>query len=315
MKRTPRHAARGPRLDVLGLGCTAIDDLIYVASYPPADGKGEVRSRERHFGGLCATALVAASRLGARCAFAGTLGRDEHSRLVLDNLRREGVDVRRVVRRDGAGPVHSTIIVEEGRGTRTIFNDSSRVLGADPERPPRRFIESARVLLVDRFGMPGMIRAARMAREAGIPVVADFESSRTPGFAELLGLVDHLILSSDFASALTGAVAPSAAAGALWREGRSVVVVTWGDAGCWAVDGPGAPARHIPAFKVKAVDTTGCGDVFRGAYAAALARGLGLEERLRFASAAAALKATRRGGQAGIPRLPEVRGLLKGRAR
>jgi ribokinase len=225
------------------------------------------------------------------------------------------VDVRRVVRRDGAGPVHSTIIVEEGRGTRTIFNDSSRVLGADPERPPRRFIESARVLLVDRFGMPGMIRAARMAREAGIPVVADFESSRTPGFAELLGLVDHLILSSDFASALTGAVAPSAAAGALWREGRSVVVVTWGDAGCWAVDGPGAPARHIPAFKVKAVDTTGCGDVFRGAYAAALARGLGLEERLRFASAAAALKATRRGGQAGIPRLPEVRGLLKGRAR
>ena len=63
-----------------------------------------------------------ASRLGAHCAFAGTLGRDEHSRLVLDNLRHEKVDVGRVVRRDGAGPVHSTIIVEEGRGTRTIFN-------------------------------------------------------------------------------------------------------------------------------------------------------------------------------------------------
>jgi sulfofructose kinase len=52
---------------------------------------------------------------------------------------------------------------------------------------------------------------------------------------------------------------------------------------------------------VKVADTTGCGDVFHGAYAAALARGLDLPARVRFAAAAAALKATRHGGQAGIP--------------
>jgi sulfofructose kinase len=52
---------------------------------------------------------------------------------------------------------------------------------------------------------------------------------------------------------------------------------------------------------VRAVDTTGCGDVFHGAYAAALARGDELGQRIRFAAAAAALKATRPGGQAGIP--------------
>lgn len=312
MKRPSRKTPRPARLDVLGLGCTAVDDILYVPAYPPADGKVEIRARERQCGGLCATALVAAARLGARCAYAGTLGRDEGSRLVLDTLRREGVDTRPVVRRDGAGPVRSTVVVEEGRRTRTIFYDARQALGADPERPSRALILSARVLLVDRFGMPGMIRAARLAREAGIPVVADFESSHVPRFQELLALADHLILSADFACDLTGGMSPSAAASALWREDRSAVVITWGEAGCWALDAPNSPARHFPVFKVKAVDTTGCGDVFHGAYAAALARGLALEERLRFAAAAAALKATQRGGQAGIPSLAAVRKLLRG---
>ena len=69
--------------------------------------------------------------------------------------------------------------------------------------------------------------------------------------------------------------------------------------------------KHQLAFKVKAVDTTGCGDVFHGAYAFALARGMALEERIRFAAASAALKATQPGGQAGIPTWRAVRRYLK----
>ena len=312
MKRPSRKTSQKPTIDVLGLGCAAVDDILYVSAYPPADGKAEVRSREQHCGGLCATALVAASRLGAKCAYAGTLGDDAGSRLVLDTLRREGVDTRRVVRRDGAGPVRSVVIADEGKHTRTIFHDTRHAHGADPELPTRKLILSTRVLLVDRFGVPGMIRAAKIAREAGIPVVADFESSHVTGFSELMALADHLILSEEFACGLTGAMSPSAAASALWRADRSAVVITWGEAGCWVLDAPAAPARHLHAFKVKAVDTTGCGDVFHGAYAAALARGLALDERLRFASAAAALKATQRGGQAGIPKLAAVNKLLRG---
>ena len=76
--------------------------------------------------------------------------------------------------------------------------------------------------------------------------------------------------------------------------------MTCGAAGSWYRDEAGPP-RHQPAFPVSVVDTTGCGDVFHGAYAAALARGLDLAARVRFAAAAAALKATRAGGQAGIP--------------
>ena len=65
--------------EILGLGCAAVDDILFLPRYPEADAKVEVRERQRHCGGLTATALVAAARLGARCAFAGRLGTDEGS--------------------------------------------------------------------------------------------------------------------------------------------------------------------------------------------------------------------------------------------
>jgi sugar/nucleoside kinase (ribokinase family) len=200
--------------------------------------------------------------------------------------------------------------VDEAHRTRNIFYDTQRALGADPKRPAKELILRARVLLVDRFGIPGMIRAAKIARAAGIPVVADFESSHLPRFAELLALSDHLIVSHGFAAKLTGVKSPAATAERLWRPNRSVVVVTCGADGCWFVDGPNQKAQHLPAFRVKAIDTTGCGDVFHGAYAFALARGLPLRERLRLASAASAIKATRHGGQAGIPTRAQLQSFL-----
>lgn len=303
-----------PRVDVLGLGCTAVDDILYVPEYPPPDGKVEVRQRERHCGGLCATALVAAARLGARCAYAGTLGEDEGSRFVEAVLAGEGIDLRSLSRQPGAGPIRSTIVVDETRRTRNIFFDTAGGWGAHPARPGRDVILGARVMLVDRYGLPGMIRAARIARRGGVAVVGDFESIGRPPFGELLDLVDHLIVSRHFACRLTRRRTAATAAMALWRNDRRVAVVTDGARGCWYVDGPGRAARHIPAFRVEALDTTGCGDVFHGAYAWALARGMPVEERLRVASAAAAIKATRHGGQTGIPTLRQLRKFLQSAA-
>jgi sugar/nucleoside kinase (ribokinase family) len=298
-------------IDVLGLGCAAIDDLLYVAAYPPADTKTQILRRDRQGGGLTATALVAASRLGARAAFAGTLGDDDLSEWLLQRLRQEGVDVAHVRRRPDARPIHSVIIVDEGRQTRTIFYDLAGVYGAEADWPAEEVLHSARVLFVDHFGVEGMSRAARIARAAGVPVVADFERNEMPGFDDLLALVDHVIVSRDFAERLTGTANPAAAVDRLWTPDRQAVIVTCGDEGCWYRTPLDAAPRHQPAYAVATVDTTGCGDVFHGAYAAALARGLDMTDRVHFASASAALKATRRGGQAGIPTREAVEDFLK----
>src|SRR5437763_745446 len=175
-----------PAYDILGLGCVAVDDLLYVASYPPADVKIPVLRRERQCGGLTATALVAAARLGSRCRYAGTLGDDELSRFVAERLGQDGIDLSLVRWRPDARPIHSIIVVDQDRLTRTVFYDLQNVYGAEPDWPSDDVIRSSRVLFVDHFGIEGMMRASRVARAAGIPVVADFENDQRPGFHDLL---------------------------------------------------------------------------------------------------------------------------------
>jgi sulfofructose kinase len=300
------------QFDVLGLGCVALDELLYVPAYPAPDTKVRVRRRERQCGGLAATALVAAARQGAACAYAGTLGDDDDSRFVIDAFHCEGIDTSLLRRHPEARPIRSFIVVDETQQTRTIIFDIAGAVPAQVDWPPEEALRRTRVLFVDHFGVEGMIRTARIARAAGIPIVADFERNEWLEFPELLGLVDHPIVSREFAERLTGERQPAAALARLWSADRQCVVVTCGAEGCW-YQARGEPACHVPAFSVAVVDPTGCGDVFHGAYAAALARGAPVVERIRWASAAAALKATQPGGQAGIPSRVAVAAFLKER--
>lgn len=303
---------RDKQWDILGLGCAAVDDLLYVDSFPRPDTKVQVRSRERQCGGLTVMALIAAARLGARCAYAGVLGHDEASQFIEMTLAQEGIDVSPAVRRADARPVLAVVIVDVERHTRTILFDVQGSVGADDAQPPAETIRAAHVLFVDHCGVAGQVRAAQIARAAGIPVVADIERADTPEYAQLLALADHLIIPDDFASTVTGAAHPADAARALWTGARRAVVVTCGAAGCWYL-ADGQPVQRQPAYPVQVMDTTGCGDVFHGAYAAALARGLDLRERVRLASAAAALKAAQAGGVRGIPDRSRVEAFLAGR--
>lgn len=301
-----------PKFDVLGFGAVAVDDLVYVDAYPPPDAKLSVLRSERQCGGLTATALVAAARLGSKCAYAGVLGTDDLSNYAAQRMKAEGIDLEYLRQRPEARTIHSFIVVDVNKGTRNIFANHIDFIGADPNWPEPEVVRSSRVVFVDHFGLAGMIRAARLAREANIPVVADIERSSGKDFLELWSLADHLIISESVIQALTGQADPAAAVRALATENRKAVVITCGAEGSWYLGGEDSgPPIHQRAFPVKAVDTTGCGDVFHGAYASALARGAELGECIRFASGAAALKATRTGGQTGIPNRETVDAFLQ----
>jgi sulfofructose kinase len=291
-----------------------VDELLYVREYPAAESKVRVEHRLRQCGGLTGTALVAAARLGARCAYVGMLGEDDLSREAMEGLAREGIDISQRAKNADARPAHSTIIVDETHRTRTVFASLGGAAGAAPDWPPAELIRSARVLLVDHHGVEGTLRAVRIARENGVQVVADFERRPDGEFDNLLNEVDHLVISQKFAEVLSGESDPDGAIEALWNARREAVVVTCGGQGC-RYRGKGYDRPFVqPAFPVEVVDTTGCGDVFHGAYAAALAWDRPLEERIKFASAAAALKARVRGGQAGCPSRQEVEALFGGRS-
>ena len=292
-----------------------MDDILFLSEFPKPDSKMPVLRRERHSGGLTGTALVAARRLGRTCAYAGCLGDDSLSRFILDGFTAEGISVDHVVRRPESRPIHSTILVDTSRTTRTILYEDGGETGAHPSEPSEEVLRSAGVLLVDNVSLEGMVRAARIAREAGIPVVADIERGGAALVSELVDLSDHLIVPLDFAQARTGETGPAEATRRLWRRDRAAVVVTCGAEGSWYVSAEEPDALfHQPAFPVAVVDTNGCGDVFHGAYAAALSEGRGMADRVRRAAAVAALKATQPGGQAGIPTRQRAEEFLRERA-
>ena len=304
------------RFDILGLGCCTVDDLLYLEAFPAPDTKVRVLERVRDCGGLTASALVAASRLGAHCSYAAQLGHDELSDFVAESLEREKVDLSHVVWNEQAQPIHSTILVDVTNRTRTILWSKSGETGAHDTLPDDEVIRSCRVLFLDHYGTEGGIRAAKIARDHQIPVVADLERDNVSRFNELLSCVDHLIVSQRFALHLAQTDSLQNALRVL-VIGRTAVVITCGENGCWFASQDDKTPRHLPAFKVETLDSTGCGDVFHGAYACELARetelarGETLENRVRFASAASAIKATRRGVQSGAPTREEVEAFLQ----
>lgn len=276
---------------MVGLGQNAVDHVVRLGAWPPRGGKLEASRLDVRPGGQVATALVAASRLGLRTAYLGRIGCDQGGRMQLADLEREGVDTRGV-RVLADVPSQFGVILVEPDGDRTIFWGLDERLIPRPSDLKRSLVCSGRILHLDVTGQEAAIRAARWARARGMWVSIDIDR-RIPGDEELLALCDIVI-----------------AAEAVGPLDAPIAGVTLGDRGAW-LRWPGGDAL-CRAFPVKALDTTGCGDVFRGAFLAAALRGLDIVDVLRFACAAAALKA-RAGGRAAIPTRREVRRLIEAR--
>jgi len=302
----------GKRWDVLGIGGCAVDELVMLDRFPEPDSKMPVQGLQRQGGGLTATALTAAARLGAGAAYCARLGGDELSLYTLDQLELEGVDCSPCRRQPAGRPDHSVILIDTVRHTRTILYDRGDFdPGAD--WVTSQLVGRCRVLLIDHRAPLAGLRAAVTANALGIPVVADVEWEVFPGIDAFLAAVDHLIIGSRLARLWSKAGTAEGALEALRSAGRACAVVTDGGNGCWYSENGGRP-RYQPAFQVEVADTTGCGDVFHGAYAAALARGLPVEQAVRIASGAAAVKATRTGGRAGIPNWVQLQEFLRSQA-
>jgi sulfofructose kinase len=277
-----------------------VDDLIYVDHYPLAGTKMPIEAQRREGGGLTGTALVAASRLGARSAYGGVLGHDALSVFSIQELAREGVDCTPVLRHNQARPVHAVVVVDLATAQRTILYTLAGYTGRQPEEVTDELVAKCRVLFVDHMAAVGGLRAVELAHAQGIPVVGDIEREDWPSTGDLMHQIDHLIVGCELAERVTGEDEPGAMAHALSRDDRACCVVTAGERGCWYSE-RGGRVRHCPAFKVQVVDTTGCGDVFHGAYAACIAQGESVDTTVRIATAAAGIKATQPGGRAGIP--------------
>jgi sugar/nucleoside kinase (ribokinase family) len=290
--------------DVLGIGTAAVDDLLYVDHFPLPNSKISIEKWSRQGGGQTATGITAAARQGAKTAFCCRLSFDDLSAYTIAELEKEGVDCSPCFRDEVGSPYHSVIIVDLSTHTRTILHDIGSICPPAEVITPE-LIQRAKVLLLDDNSLQAGIKAAGIAKSLKIPVVADIEIDPPPEARNLLPLVDHLIINAEFGEVLCNSKSCADMASALSTAPHASCVITDGERGCWFSE-HGSPAQHIPGFKVSVVDTTGCGDVFHGAFAAAIARGEDVHRSAVIANASAAIKATQPGGRMGIPTLLEV---------
>lgn len=296
------------KFDVIGVGYSAVDYFGIVDEYPPpADVKMPMAQFTKQGGGPVATAIVALSRLGAKTAFIGKMGDDEFGSFMKNELKKEDVDISQVVTEPGASSQFAFIIVDNNTGKRTILWSQSDVSPLRESEIHRDFVTSARILHLDGLQMEAALVSARWAKESGITVVLDGDTIR-PGIQELVRLTDVLITSHTFANQFTGENDIDKAIGKMHSMGPKIVGVTLGVEGCvmsWEDN-----IISKPAFKIKAVDTTGAGDVFHGAFIYGLLQEWMVEKITEFASAVAALKCRKLGGRLGIPSLNEVLAFL-----
>jgi len=299
----------GPRIVVVGSSNT---DMVVKAERIPVPGETVTGGQfVMAAGGKGANQAVAAARLGAEVTFLAKLGEDMFGDQAVDNYRKEGI-VTNLILRD---PMNSTgvaliMVDDEGENLIAVASGANHFLSPqDVERAAERIRGADMVMLQLETPMETVEFTARLADDAGVPVILD-PAPAAPLADALLEQVTYLTPNETEAERLTGIkveddVSAEAAAMNLLQRGAGNVIVTLGAKGALFA----TPDRVdlVPAYEVEPRDSTAAGDAFNGGLASALAKGLPLEEAVREASLVGALSVTRLGAQPSLPTEDEVR--------
>jgi sugar/nucleoside kinase (ribokinase family) len=300
---------RAPNVPKILCAGIAVQDIVMRVENFPAPGTKVAASEFIITGGGCAAnAAVAVARLKGRVAFAGPLGGtdDAVSNRILADLGNENVDCTGAVRVDG-GTASVSLILLDASGEKTIATRRGVNLGRALPKDAAALVADVDAVLVDNRFPEFVTAVCRAARQRKIPVVIDLDQA-TDVSDPLLALGTHVVSSSEALFGTTGLKEYGAALKKLAGHLSGFLAITDGPHGVYWLEG--GEVRHLPAFKVKVIDSLGAGDAFHGGFTLALAEGRALPDIMRFASATAALKCTKFGGAAGAPTRAEVETFL-----
>ena len=296
-----------PRIVVLG---SLNMDLVLRVPHAPAAGETLLGHSIANIpGGKGANQAVSCAREGGQVHMIGCVGHDAHGQALRESLERDGIDTTALRTVDAEPTGTALILVEDSGQNRIVMIPGANARVEIDEAALRRQLQGA-AFFVTQFETPmeQVARAISVAHEAGCKVLLN--PSPVQAIAEpLWPRIDTLVVNEIEAQTLCGQPADSpqdaAHAGhALRARGIARVVVTLGARGAVAIDADGA--RHHPAPKVQAVDTTAAGDTFLGALAVALGEGQSFDEAIRLGIRAAALCIQQPGAQPSIPQREAV---------
>lgn len=271
------------------------------------------------YGGKGANQAVTVARLGAPTSFIGCVGDDAFGDQMVEHMAREGVNIRRLRKTNTCSSGTALIIVDaEGRNEIIVIRGANDRLQPEDIKRAQKTIGSAKVVVIQlEIPLETVLHAIETAHKHDVPVILNpAPAPAEPLHPDWLRKVSILVPNEVEAEALTGlnSAAPDfikKSVRALQKQGPQKVIITLGDKGC--AFGDEGKIFHVPAYRVRAEDTTGAGDAFVGALAAALGHFSNFADTIRFASAVAALSVTRLGAQSSLPTRVEIQAFLQER--
>ncbi len=295
---------------ILVIGSVNADLVSFAPRFPEPGETISGTSFSIYQGGKGANQAVAAAKAGANVKFFGAVGEDTFGDFLVRALRSSKVDITNIMKvNDGSGV--ASIWVDSRGENSIILNAGANAHLTDElmEKSHDIFRNVSHVLLQLETPLSGVVKAAQIAKGFGAKVVLDPAPARSlPN--ELIENIDYITPNETELSTL--AEGDTVLSKIKWLEShRTKVIVKAGANGVYFVEND--ELRHLKAFKVKAVDTTGAGDCFNASFTVALSNGLDFTMACEFAMAASAISVTRKGAGSSFPTKKEIDDFLKGR--
>ncbi len=292
-----------------------------IAPIPSLPGKGEevwIHKLERHAGGSASNLAVGIARLGLGSGFIGRVGADSFGRFLIDEFRKEKVDISQlqIDKEVGTGLI---FIALTKNGERTMYGFRGANVNLSPGEINMDYVKDVDALHISGYTLlaepqkKAALETLKVAKKAGsfvsldVGILAAMEAADR--VRSILRSIDLLFLNEFEAVRLARVRNPEKAAESILKSGVKTVALKQGGKGCFILSEK--ERIRCPAFRVNVVDTTGAGDAFAAGFLVGMIEKLELEEVARFANAVGALSVTKIGARSALPTKREVEKFLE----
>ncbi|MFB4322852.1 ribokinase [Paenibacillus sp. cl141a] len=289
---------------IVVIGSASMDLVVTSAKRPGAGETVLGDSFKTVPGGKGANQAVAAARLGAEVTMVGCVGDDSFGETILSNLQSNGVltDYVEPVTGMESGTAH--IILAEGDNSIVVVKAANDRITPEYVDQAEKAIQAADIVLIQQeIPEETVVHVSAICAKYQVPLMLNPAPAR-PVPSVVIERAAYITPNEHEAAILFH----DEPLGDVLRRYPNKLIVTEGKKGVRYFDG--MQEVVVPGYKVEAVDTTGAGDTFNGAFAVALAEGMSLTDSLRFANRAASLSVMKFGAQGGMPSRLEVEGSL-----
>ncbi|GGA67449.1 ribokinase [Edaphobacter acidisoli] len=287
-------------------------DLVSVTERMPLSGETVLGSDFNIYpGGKGANQAVSVARLGYPVRMIGRVGSDSFGREAHMHLNRAGVDTELVETNDGPSGIAVICVAASGDNSIIVTPGANATLTpAYLEQHYSEIRNAGAVLAQLEIPLDTVEYLGEICSREGIPFILDPAPAATLSdglFKHVTWLTPNLTEATFYAADGAGAaeLEPRSAVRRLQQKGAQGVLLKLGQEGVVVGDRDGR-IEALPAFDVRAVDTTAAGDAFNGGFAVGLMKGKSAIESARFATAVAGISVTRPGAQPSMPTLKEV---------